>query len=209
MDKSIEPHHSVLENSLGNPDDEYTGFTVNGKASPFVEKRDVVIAEDKNSFTQPAIIPLTKRENTSKSAFMVGTGILLSRIIGLVRQRLFAHYLGISDAAGAFNAAFKIPNLLQNVFGEGALSASFIPVYAKLLDQGDEKEATRVANAVLTLLATITSIVVLVGIIATPFITSLIAPGFVGETRELTIKLIRIFFPAAGLWCCPLGASVF
>jgi putative peptidoglycan lipid II flippase len=137
---------------------------------------------------------------------MVGTGILLSRIIGLVRQRIFAHYLGVSDAAGAFNAAFKIPNLLQNVFGEGALSASFIPVYAKLLDRGDRKEATRVANAVFTLLATITAIVVLVGIIATPLFTSLIAPGFYGETRELTIKLIRIFFPGAGFlvlsaWC--------
>ena len=55
---------------------------------------------------------------------MVGAGILISRLIGVIRQRVFAHYLGISDAAGAFNAAFKIPNFLQNIFGEGALSAS-------------------------------------------------------------------------------------
>ena len=73
----------------------------------------------------------------------MGAGILLSRILGVIRQRVFAHYLGISDAAGAFDAAFRIPNFLQNVFGEGALSASFIPVYAKLLAKGEDKEASR------------------------------------------------------------------
>ena len=63
---------------------------------------------------------------------MVAAGILLSRIVGLVRNRVFAHYFGTSDAADAFNAAFRIPNFLQNLFGEGVLSASFIPVYAGL-----------------------------------------------------------------------------
>jgi putative peptidoglycan lipid II flippase len=58
---------------------------------------------------------------------MVAAGIFLSRVLGLVRQRAFAHYLGNSDAADAFTAAFRIPNVLQNLFGEGALSASFIP----------------------------------------------------------------------------------
>jgi putative peptidoglycan lipid II flippase len=145
-------------------------------------------------------------QNTTKYAFMVGFGILVSRIFGLVRQRAFAHYLGISDAAGAFNAAFKIPNFLQNIFGEGALSASFIPVYARLLIQKDDKEASRVASAILTFLSLITALIVLVGIIITPYISSVIAPGFTGETRDLTIKLIRIFFPGAGLlvlsaWC--------
>ena len=90
------------------------------------------------------------RESTSKAAVLVGAGILISRIVGVIRQRVFAHYFGISDAAGAFNAAFRIPNFLQNVFGEGALSASFIPVYANLLARGDKKEASRVADAVLT-----------------------------------------------------------
>ena len=69
---------------------------------------------------------------------MVAAGILLSRIIGLVRNRVFAHYFGTSDAADAFNAAFRIPNFLQNLFGEGVLSASFIPVYAGLRAGGDE-----------------------------------------------------------------------
>ena len=74
---------------------------------------------------------------------MVAAGILLSRILGLVRNRVFAHYLGTSDAADAFNAAFRIPNILQNLFGEGVLSASFIPVYAGLQARGETREARR------------------------------------------------------------------
>jgi putative peptidoglycan lipid II flippase len=145
-------------------------------------------------------------ESTGRSAFMVGAGILISRIIGVIRQRVFAHYLGTSDAAGAFSAAFRIPNFLQNVFGEGALSASFIPVYANLLARGDKKEASRVADAVLTLLALATSVIVLVGVLTTPFFVGLFAHSFDTATRELTIQLVRIFFPGAGLlvlsaWC--------
>jgi putative peptidoglycan lipid II flippase len=146
------------------------------------------------------------RDPSSKSALMVGAGILLSRIIGVVRQRVFGYYLGIDDAAGAFAAAFRIPNFLQNIFGEGALSASFIPVYARLLAQKSEKEATRVADAVFTLLALVTSVIVAIGVLTAPYIVGWIAWGFTGETRELTIQLVRIFFPGAGLlvlsaWC--------
>lgn len=149
----------------------------------------------------------TKPERSSgKSAFLVGAGILISRIVGLIRQRVFAHYFGTSAAGDAFSAAFRIPNFLQNIFGEGALSASFIPVYAKLLAHDDEKEAAHVANAVLGILALVVSIIVLAGVLTTPYIISAIAPGFKGETRELTIRLVRILFPGAGLlvlsaWC--------
>ncbi len=73
------------------------------------------------------VVPNAKLEkSTGRSAFLVGSGILISRIVGLIRQRVFAYYFGTSAAADAFNAAFRIPNFLQNVFGEGALSASFI-----------------------------------------------------------------------------------
>src|SRR5205823_1261560 len=82
-------------------------------------------------------------------ALLVAAGILLSRIVGLVRQRVFAHYFGISEAADAFSAAFRIPNFLQNLFGEGALSASFIPVYAALLARDEKEEAQRLASAIL------------------------------------------------------------
>ena len=144
--------------------------------------------------------------SSGRSAFLVGAGILISRLVGLVRQRVFAHYFGTSAAGDAFSAAFRIPNFLQNIFGEGALSASFIPVYAKLLAHDDEEEAAHVANAVLGVLALVVSMIVLAGVLTTPYIISAIAPGFKGETRELTIRLVRILFPGAGLlvlsaWC--------
>ena len=137
---------------------------------------------------------------------MVAAGILLSRILGLVRNRVFAHFLGTSDAADAFNAAFRIPNFLQNLFGEGVLSASFIPVYARLLSRGEDQEARRVAGAVFSLLALTGSLLVLLGVLVTPALIALIAPGFSGEKREVTIRLVRILFPGAGLlvlsaWC--------
>lgn len=143
---------------------------------------------------------------TGRGAFLVGAGILLSRIVGVIRQRVFAYFLGNSDAMDAFNAAFRIPNFLQNVFGEGALSASFIPVYAKLLAQDDEDEADRVAWSVFSMLALVVSALVLAGVLATPLLINAIAPGFEGEKRALTIQLVRIFFPGAGLlvlsaWC--------
>ena len=163
-----------------------------------------VVGESTGRFPRPAASD--GGEHTGRHAFMVAAGILISRIIGVIRQRVFAHYLGISDAAGAFTAAFRIPNFLQNVFGEGALSASFIPVYANLLARGDQKEASRVADAVLTLLALATSIIVLIGVIATPYFVGLFAYSFPEATRDLTIQLVRIFFPGAGLlvlsaWC--------
>ncbi len=147
-----------------------------------------------------------REPSTGKFAFLVGAGILLSRIVGVIRQRVFAHYFGTSAAADAFNAAFRIPNFLQNIFGEGALSASFIPVYAGLLARENKEEADRVASAILTMLALVTSLLVLVGVLTTPYLIDAIAPGFKGETRELTIRLVKILFPGAGLlvlsaWC--------
>ncbi len=146
------------------------------------------------------------RGGSKQHAILVAAGILLSRIAGLIRERVFAHYFGNSDAADAFKAAFRIPNFLQNLFGEGVLSASFIPVYAKLLAHKDDEEARRTAGAVAALLALTTSLIVLVGVLTTPYLIDAIAGGFTGAKRELTIRLVRILFPSAGLlvfsaWC--------
>src|SRR5258708_30832299 len=141
-----------------------------------------------------------------RNAFLVALGILCSRLAGLVRQRVIAHYFGLEADADAWSAAFRIPNFLQNLFGEGALSASFIPVYAAFVARGERKEADRVAGAVASLLALVVSALVLVGVLATPLLIDLIAPGFTGAKRALTISLVRILFPGAGLlvmsaWC--------
>jgi putative peptidoglycan lipid II flippase len=158
-----------------------------------------------SSYDQRHVEPPPRR--TGRSAALVAVGILCSRLTGLIRQRVFAHYFGLqSDSADAFMAAFRIPNFLQNLFGEGALSASFIPVYAALIARGDRKEATRVAGAVAALLALVSSVLVLAGVWLTPVLIALIAPGFSGAKRDLTISLVRILFPGAGLlvlsaWC--------
>jgi putative peptidoglycan lipid II flippase len=121
-------------------------------------------------------------------------------------MRAFAHYFGLSDEGDAFSAGIRIPNFLQNLFGEGALSASFIPVYASLLARGDRREADRVAGAVASILALVVSALVLIGVVSTPLLIDAIAPGFAGAKRELTIQIVRILFPGAGLlvlsaWC--------
>ncbi len=144
--------------------------------------------------------------SSRRFAFLVASGIFLSRVAGLIRDRVFAHYFGNSDAADVFKAAFRIPNFLQNLFGEGVLSASFIPVYARLLAGNDKEEARKTAGAVAALLALSTSLLVLLGVLTAPWLIDAIAPGFHGEKRQLTILLVRILFPGAGLlvgsaWC--------
>ncbi|HEX7678768.1 MAG TPA: murein biosynthesis integral membrane protein MurJ [Thermoanaerobaculia bacterium] len=139
-------------------------------------------------------------------AVLVAAGILLSRIAGLIRTRVFAHYLGNSAAAGAYNAGLKIPNFLQNLFGEGVLSASFIPVYARLIAEDDDEMAGRVAGVILSLLGVIVMVIVTLCVFITPWIIDLIAPGFHGDVRLLTIRVVQILFPATGLlvfsaWC--------
>ena len=141
-------------------------------------------------------------ERNKGAALLVASGILLSRLAGLIRQTMMARYLGAGMAADAFNAAFRIPNLLQNLFGEGVLSASFIPEYAGLLGKGDEPEATRLAGAVAGMLALTASIIVALGVITAPWLVAVIANGFTGEKRELTVFLTRILFPGAGLLVC-------
>ncbi len=153
-----------------------------------------------------ATTPPANRFVSRRSAALVAAGILLSRLFGLVRQRIFAHFFGSSAAGDAYSAAFRIPNMLQNLFGEGVLSASFIPVYAALLARNDEEEAKRTAGAVLALLSLAAAALVLLGVLAAPWLIEIIAPGFHGAKRALTIELVRILFPGAGLlvlsaWC--------
>ncbi|MGO9607532.1 MAG: murein biosynthesis integral membrane protein MurJ [Candidatus Binataceae bacterium] len=139
------------------------------------------------------------------SAGLVASGILLSRIAGLIRESIFAHFFGISAVADALKAGFRIPNILLNLLGEGVLSASFIPVYSKMLGDGDE-DADLLAWAVGAVLALAVSMLVALGIAFAPYLIEVIAPGFAAEKRELTIHIVRVLFPGIGLlvmsmWC--------
>lgn len=148
----------------------------------------------------------TKGLSGGQAATHVGAGIAVSRVLGLVRHRVFAFFLGSSDAADAFAAAFRIPNMLQNLLGEGVLSASLIPVYSGLKARGDEEGRKEVATAVLALLSLVTALIVLIGVLFAPQITAVITIGYSGEKLALTTRLVRILFPGAGLlvlsaWC--------
>jgi putative peptidoglycan lipid II flippase len=152
------------------------------------------------------LIAQSTRTSPKTHAPAVAAGILLSRVVGLVRDRAFAHYFGNSDASDAFRAAFRIPNFLQNLFGEGVLSASFIPIYARLNAEDRKDDASQLAEAVFALLLFVTTILVVAGVFATPWLIDLIAPGFHGDKRLLTIQLVQILFPGAALlvlsaWC--------
>src|ERR1700734_1787018 len=113
--------------------------------------------------------------SSGRPAVLVASGIMFSRLAGLIRERVLAHYLGTLPAADAFRAALRIPNFLQNLFGEGVLSASFIPVYSRLLAHSDEKDANQVASVVGSLLALLTALLVVLGVVSTPFLIDAIA----------------------------------
>jgi putative peptidoglycan lipid II flippase len=144
----------------------------------------------------------TVASSSGSSANHAGTiaiGVLLSRIAGLVRDSIFAHFLGDSATADAFKAGFRIPNILQNLFGEGVLSASFIPVYGKLLGEGDAETADMLAWGVGAIMTVGVTVLVAIGVLVTPYLIDVIAPGFEGDKRDLTIQIVRILFPGAGL----------
>ena len=151
--------------------------------------------------TTPAVEPRPR-----SGAVAVAAGIMLSRLFGLVRQRVVSHFLGVGDAADALSAALRIPNVLQNLLGEGVLSASFVPVYARLRAEGREAEAGRLARTVFASLALVCSVAVLAGIALAPAMVTVIAGGFNAEKREFTVELVRLLFPGIGLlvmsaWC--------
>jgi putative peptidoglycan lipid II flippase len=146
----------------------------------------------------PAMVPKAAKSSGSASMF-VAAGILLSRIAGLVRARVFATYFGTSAYADVFAAGIKMPNLLQNLLGEGTLSASFIPVYSELLHQGKKKEAGQVAGAIFSLLFAAAAALSLVGVFLAPLLITVFYPGLEGERYRLTVAVTRIIFPMAGI----------
>jgi putative peptidoglycan lipid II flippase len=133
------------------------------------------------------------------AALAVGAGILLSRVIGLVRERVLATYFGAGLHADVFSAGLRLPNVLQNLLGEGTLSASFIPAYAGLLGQGRTQEAGRLAGAMFALLLGIAGGIALLGIALAPALVTVFTPGFTGQRRELLIGVVRILFPMTGV----------
>jgi putative peptidoglycan lipid II flippase len=151
--------------------------------------------------TEPEVQPVLPKgpPRFGGYAALVAAGILLSRVAGLIRTAAIAHYLGASAATDAFNVALKVPNFLQNLMGEGVLSAAFIPVYSRLRAQGKEREADRVAGVFVSFLALIVIVIVIAGVVFTPAILSVTVAGLDPPVMEMAIRFTRIIFPGVGL----------
>jgi len=143
------------------------------------------------------ISPQSENTRVTKAAGVVGSATLLSRIFGFLRDVVIAWFFGAGLSADAFFVAFRIPNLLRRLFGEGSLSIAFIPVFTEYLTDRGRDEAFRLARSALRLLSIILAVVVVVGILLSPLIIRVIAPGFVDSPEKfaVAVNLTRIMFP--------------
>jgi putative peptidoglycan lipid II flippase len=133
----------------------------------------------------------------ARSAGLFGLATMASRILGLVRDQVLAYYFGAGDAMDAFRVAFKIPNLVRDLFAEGAMSAAFVPTFTAELTTGGKPRAFRLANSVVTALVPITGVLVLLGIVFAEPLVRFYAEGFeqVPGKLDLTVYLTRIMTP--------------
>lgn len=141
---------------------------------------------------------MNNQEKVAKAAAVMGVTTLVSRIFGFVRDMVVAWAFGAGMVADAFYVAYRVPSLLRELFAEGSISAAFIPVFTRSLNEEGREEARRLARATFTVLIVILSIVTVAGIIAAPLVVSIIAPGFhsaSGGKFDLTVQLTRIMFP--------------
>ena len=133
----------------------------------------------------------------ARSAGLFGLATMASRILGLVRDQVLAYYFGAGDAMDAFRVAFRIPNLVRDLFAEGAMSAAFVPTFTQELTTGGKARACRLANSVVTALIPITGVLVLLGMVFADPLVRIYAEGFdsVPGKLELTVFMARMMTP--------------
>ncbi len=155
---------------------------------------------NKNSDPSPiaaASIPVdqrTERLNT-KAAGIIGLAVMCSRLLGLAREAIFAALFGGGLALDAFTVAFRIPNMLRDLFAEGALSTAFVTTFSKTIARGGDQSAWRLANKVATLTALVLGLLCIAGMVFSDSLVAVLAPGFPAEKAALTAQLTRIMFP--------------
>jgi putative peptidoglycan lipid II flippase len=135
-----------------------------------------------------------ERLNT-RAAGVVALAVLCSRLLGLAREQIFAALFGGGRIMDAFTIAFRIPNLLRDLFAEGALSTAFVTIFSKTVATDGEAAAWRLANKVVTLTAVTLSAITVLGIVFAPWLVAVLAPGFEGEKAALTVTLTRVMYP--------------
>ena len=138
---------------------------------------------------------MSEKSRLIKAAGVVGSATLVSRVLGFVRDAAIAWFLGAGFSSDAFIAAFRIPNLLRRLFAEGSLSSAFIPVFTEYIVHHDQDEAFSMARSAFRLLSIVLFLVTVGGILLSPWIVRLIAPGFDAEKISLTVTLTRWMFP--------------
>ncbi len=133
----------------------------------------------------------------ARSAAIMGVATFFSRIAGLVREQSFAYFFGAGVWTDAFNVAFRIPNLLRDLFAEGAMSAAFVPTFNAVMAREGRERAFRLASLTLTLLLLVVGGVTVLGIAASPILVKAMAPEFVSDPAkfEVTVSMTRIMFP--------------
>jgi putative peptidoglycan lipid II flippase len=136
----------------------------------------------------------TEKLNT-KAAGIIGLAVMCSRLLGLAREQIFAALFGGGAAMDAFTAAFRIPNLLRDLFAEGALSTAFVTTFSKTIARGGDDAAWRLANKVATLTALVLGALCITGMVFAQQLVGILAPGFDPQKAELTALLTRIMFP--------------
>ncbi len=135
------------------------------------------------------------RKSAAGSAGIVGIAVMCSRVLGLARDQIFAGFFGAGANTDAFQMAFRVPNLLRDLFAEGALSTAFITVFSRKIATTGDRSAWDLANKVATLTLVFMSAVSLLGILLSPVLISLLAPGYNPEKAMLTVQLTRVMFP--------------
>jgi len=152
---------------------------------------------DDSSATAAAVIPPDERSNrlNTKAAGIIGLAVMCSRLLGLLREQIFAALFGGGMAMDAFTAAFRIPNLLRDLFAEGALSTAFVTTFSKTIARGGDADAWRLANKVATLTALVLGLLCVAGMVFSHQLVALLAPGFDADKAALTARLTRIMFP--------------
>ena len=139
--------------------------------------------------------PATKQTSVARSAGVVSIAVMFSRVLGLLREMIFARYFGAGFLYDAYVVAFRIPNVLRDLFAEGALSVAFVKVFTDYQINKSEKEAWRLASLVLNALAVVMSLICIVGIIFSRQFVNLVADGFSPEKAALATTLTQIMFP--------------
>lgn len=140
---------------------------------------------------------VTAGERLARSAGIVGLATMSSRLLGVVREQLLAYLFGAGREMDAFNVAFRVPNLLRDLFAEGAMSAAFVPVFTSYLSGRTRREAWRMGSGALNLLAVTTIVAAGIGIVFARPLVTLLASGFaaVPGKLELTVTLTRVMLP--------------